>query len=59
MIYTSIMRALIAFFRCFAVFNNFEKQATDNFAQKNFPKDIFNSKICYRYGFSGQKSVPE
>ena len=23
--------------------------ATDIFAQKNFPKDIFNSKICYRY----------
>ena len=23
------------------------KNATDVFAQKNFPKDIFNSKICH------------
>ena len=27
------------------------KSPTDVFAQKNFPKDIFNSKICYRYDY--------
>ena len=47
-IYTSITHALMAFFTMFCtVFNNFEKQIF--FAQKNFPRDIFNSKICYRY----------
>ena len=30
-------------------FAMFMKTATDVFAQNNFPKDIFNSKICYRY----------
>ena len=43
MIYMSITHALMAFFlQCFA------QCATDVFAQKNFAKDIFNSKICYR-----------
>ena len=37
------------FSQCFAQFSTFKKSATDVFAQKNFPKDIFNSKICYRY----------
>ena len=26
---------------------NIMKSATDVFTQKNFPKDIFDSKICY------------
>ena len=33
-----------------AQFLTLMKSATDVFAQKNFPKDIFSSNICYRYG---------
>ena len=29
--------------------HDFMKSATNVFTQQNFPKDIFNSKICYRY----------
>ena len=36
-------------FHSFAQFSTIMKSATDVVAQKNFPKDIFNSKICYKY----------
>ena len=39
MIYTSIVRALMA------QFSTFMKSAIDVFAQKKIPKDIFNSKF--------------
>ena len=48
MIYMSLTHILTAFFpQCLAQFSTFMKSATDVFTQKNFPKDIFNSKICY------------
>ena len=37
------------FSQCFAQFSTIMKSATDIFAHKKFSKDIFNSKICYRY----------
>ena len=44
MIYKSTTHVLMAFFsQCFAQFSTLMKGA-----QKNFPKDIFKSKICYR-----------
>ena len=56
MIYTSIAHALAAFFSKVSHNNNnnsFQQfwKVLHNyvFAQKNFPKDIFNCKICYRY----------
>ena len=39
-----------SFFCNVTQFSTLLKSATDVFAQKNFPKDIFNSKICYKYG---------
>ena len=48
-IYTLITRALMAFFAMFCtVFNTYEKRCIC-FRSKNFPRVIFNLKICYRY----------
>ena len=43
LIYTSIMHPLKAFLQCL-----WKALHADVFAQKNFTKDISNSKICYR-----------
>ena len=47
-IYMSIKRALMDFLQCFTQFSTFMKSATvlHVFTQKNFTKNIFNSKIC-------------